>query len=171
MKFFRYLLIGLVPLLFIGCASKSSGVDMRTQLQNREFQSKIYDINDTKMMSRVILNVLQDDGYIVRNVNPELGFFNAEKRVEGKGYEFAAYDIYYPIAVYKYFDRETAVSFECTINVTQYKKESKVRAVFYMKSLTSGNSVKDEHPVDDENFYKAFFAKIDKAVFLEKQGL
>ena len=159
-------------MLLTGCASKSyPPLDDKTQLQTREFQSKLFDINDTKSMSKIILNVLQDDGYLVRNVNPELGFFNAEKRIEGKGYEFALYDLYYPIAIYKYLNREKAISFECTINITQYKKQSKVRASFYMKSLSESNSVKNEQLVDDENFYQAFFAKIDKAVFIEQEGL
>lgn len=55
------------PLLFIlsvfayGCASTAVTPRM-TQLQIREFQARPDEINDTKLVMKAMLNVLQDDG-------------------------------------------------------------------------------------------------------------
>ena len=167
----KVLVFAISVLIFSGCTNITQPATQKTQLQHREFQTKAFDTKDAKSMNRIVLSVLQDEGYIVRNINTDIGFFNAEKRIEGKGYEFAIWDLYYPIAMWKWFDRETAVSFETTINTIETKAGTKVRATFYMKSLGAQNQIKEEKMVDDEKFYAAFFAKVDKAVFIEKEGV
>ncbi|BCB95759.1 hypothetical protein JZK55_06810 [Dissulfurispira thermophila] len=48
-----------------GCATTGVTPE-KTQLQIREFQTRIYDTNDVKMVMKAMLNVLQDDGFIVK---------------------------------------------------------------------------------------------------------
>lgn len=59
----------------------------QTQLQIREFQTRTYETKDTKMVMKAMLNVLQDDGFIVKNANVDLGLITATKEldVENKG--------------------------------------------------------------------------------------
>src|SRR3989304_1429242 len=59
----------------------------KSQLQIRELQTRMYDTSDTKMVMKTMLNVLQDDGFIVTEANTELGFLTASKdiSVETKG--------------------------------------------------------------------------------------
>ncbi len=59
-------------LLLTGCVT--TGVSpQKTQLQIREFQTRSYETKDAKMVMKSLLNVLQDDGFIVKNANVELG--------------------------------------------------------------------------------------------------
>jgi hypothetical protein len=39
----------------------------QTQLQTREFQTREFDTNDVKLILKAMLNVLQDDGFVVKN--------------------------------------------------------------------------------------------------------
>jgi len=53
-----------------------------TQTQIREFQTRYYDTNDVKLVMKSVLNVLQDDGFIVKNAVPELGLLTANKEID-----------------------------------------------------------------------------------------
>jgi hypothetical protein len=44
----------------------------QTQLQIREIQTRTYDTHDTKAVLKTMLNVLQDDGFIVTEANTDL---------------------------------------------------------------------------------------------------
>ena len=54
----------------------------RSQLQIREMQTRSLDTPDVEAVVKAIVNVLQDDGYVTKQVNPELGFINATKEYE-----------------------------------------------------------------------------------------
>jgi len=51
----------------------------KSQLEIRQMQTREFETSDTEMVLKAMLNVLQDDGFIIEQVNPEVGFFNAAK--------------------------------------------------------------------------------------------
>ena len=63
-------------MLVYGCAMTGVTPD-KTQLQIREIQTRSYDTNDTKIVMKVLLNMLQDEGFIVRNADTDLGLLTA----------------------------------------------------------------------------------------------
>ncbi len=79
MKKSRLILASLL-VLCSGCAPKAQ--PLQTQLQTREFQTRSYETNDMKMVMKALLNVLQDDGYIVKNANVDLGLLTATKEID-----------------------------------------------------------------------------------------
>ena len=50
-----------------------------TQLEKRQFQTRTYDSADKALVMKAMLNVLQDEGFIVYNANPLLGFIYGVK--------------------------------------------------------------------------------------------
>lgn len=143
----------------------------KTQLEKRQFQTREYDSTDKALVMKAILNVLQDEGFIVNNANPLLGFISGEK-------EFDLSDK--SIDVQKEFGKNTralnwngvrVAVVEATANVTEYGKEMKVRINFKRKLLNVYGNAQSIDEVDDENYYQDFFAKIDKAIFLQKQKI
>lgn len=50
-----------------------------TQLEKRQFQTRTYDSSDKPLIMKAMLNVLQDEGFIVYNANPLLGFIYGVK--------------------------------------------------------------------------------------------
>jgi len=156
-------------LFLVGCAETNiSQQTQHTQLQIREFQTRIYDTTDQKMVMKAILNVLQDDGFIIKNVVPDVGLISAEKSVdvENKAEAFWSTFLYGVFATWK-----KAYVIESTVNVSEYGNKIRVRANFQAKLLDNKNGIKELKQIDDEKFYQEFFAKVDKGIFIQKEKL
>ncbi len=154
-------------LAFCGCASAPMKAP-KTQLETREFQTKEYATLDTKMVMKAVLNVLQDDGYIVKNAVSDLGLISATKEidVEKKGQAFWASFFGGTAATWS---KNSVI--EATVNVTEHGEFVRVRASFQAKTLDNKGGVRQIQQIEDENHYREFFAKVDKGVFLEKEKL
>lgn len=144
------------------CASKAPPM---TQLQIREYQTRHYDVEDIKMAMKAVLNVLQDDGYNVRQANVELGFLNAVKETQVQGTGFARF----MLGAEGTYDTNLVI--ECTANVSIFNKQTRVRANFVKRVLNNKGGVTDTRQIEDQRFYQDFFAKVDKGMFLEKEKL
>jgi hypothetical protein len=60
------------PLLLLAAAALSAGCaasvrPAQTQLEVRAIQTRTFDTADTKLVMKAMFNVLQDDGYVVKN--------------------------------------------------------------------------------------------------------
>lgn len=143
----------------------------KTQLEKRQFQTRTYDGTDKALIMKAMLNVLQDEGFIVNNANPLLGFISGAK-------EFDVADK--SIDIQKEFGTGKGslawkgvkvATIEATANVTEYGKQIKVRINFKRKLLNVYGNAQVINEIDDENYYKDFFAKVDKAIFIQKQKI
>jgi hypothetical protein len=161
-----------------------------TQLETREFQTRNFDTNDTKLIMKAMVNVLQDDGYIITNAVTELGVLMAKKEIDLSGgrnvssgnqtnndfwFEFFRALNNDNTRNNRNYQQENTYQkmklVEVSINVTEFGKTSKVRANFQAKVLDNRGDVVQVAPVNDGKFYQDFFAKVDKSIFLQKQGL
>jgi hypothetical protein len=161
------LFLGLLLASAIGCASARKPV--KTQLQIREMQTRTYDVPDQKLVMKALLNVLQDDGFIVRQVSSDLGFLNATKDIDlgNRGGEFFLQ--FNGFGVAPAVERNAVV--ECTANVSDFGKQTRVRVNFQSKIMDSRGAVAEVHTVDDDKYYQDFFSKVDKGIFLQKEKL
>lgn len=162
------LFVGLATLVS-GCVTTGSGIDaQKTQLQIREFQTRAFETNDYKMVMKAVLNVLQDDGYIVKNANVDLGLLTADKQVdvENKGQAFWAT---FWLGVNARWNK--AQTIECSANISAYGQQTRVRLNFQAKILDNKGGIAEVRQIDDEKFYQDFFSKVDKGVFLQKQKI
>lgn len=146
-------------------------IPQKTQLEKRQMQTRMYDCTDKALIMKAMLNVLQDEGFIVNNANPLLGFISGDK-------EFDVTDK--SIDIEKEFGKNRTslnwqgvrvATIEATANVTEYGKQIRVRINFKRKLLNIYGNAQVIDEIDDENYYKGFFAKIDKAIFLQKQKI
>jgi len=152
-----------VPGMVLGGKKKQT-----TQLGIREMQTRVFDAKDVQMVIKAMLDVLQDDDYIIEQVNVEMGFFNAAKEANAEdGFE-KAWDTFWwgGMATYK---KNSIV--DCTANVSQFGEQVKVRANFRIKLMNNRGGVEFVGQVDDPAFYQAFFAKVDKGIFIEKEKI
>ena len=155
-----------IGIVIAGCGSAPK--TQKTQLQIREFQTRTYTDVDSKIVLKAMLNVLQDDGFIVKNAVPELGLLTASREIdiENKGEAFAA-------SLFKgvnaRWQKNSIV--EASSNVTEIKDGCKVRVNFQQKILDNkGGILKIEH-IDEQKFYQTFFNKVSKSIFIQKMGL
>ena len=167
MKLYNYKIyvIGVLSAVFvIGCARPHLKVQ-KTQLQVREFQSRLFGTKDVKLVIKAMINVLQDEGFIIKTANIELGLLSAIKEVEGNR------DI---VSIGSIVIRDTggikSTITECSANISEYGNQVKVRVNFQKKSIDA-KGVREVGLVEDEKYYQSFFAKVDKSVFIEKEKI
>jgi hypothetical protein len=149
---------------------KPTDLNEQTQLETRELQSRVYDLADKEKVYKVVINTLQDDGYMIKNLEKETGYINALKE--------STRNIIWPSTKQKVPFKDVL---EATINITDFGGKTKVRVSFYYKcfrlpykELTGGS----DHIVEvtntevfDAQLFQGFFSKLDKALFIEGQKL
>ena len=140
-----------------------------TQLEKRQFQTKTYDANDNLLAMKAILNVLQDDGFIVYNVNSLLGYIYAIKDFDMSDPNI---DIPKEFGVTKSrlsYNGVKVATLEVGVNVTQYGDKSRIRANFKRKLLNEYGNAQMIEDIEEPAFYDNFYTKIDSAILLQKQ--
>jgi len=158
-------LIG-VMLVFGGCLGPEV---KKTQLEMREFQTRTYETNDVKMVMKAMLNILQDEGYIVKNAQLDMGLLSAEKTADIE----SKLDKFFSILPGGDKDERWAKAriIECSANVSEYGNHVRVRVNFQTKVLDNKGGIKEVKQITDENYYQEFFSKVDKGIFIQKEKL
>lgn len=142
-----------------------------TQLEKRQFQTRTYDSTDKALVMKAMLNVLQDEGFIVYNANPLLGFIYGVKDFDTSDPNI---DISKEFGLSKArlnWNGVKVATVETTANVTEYGKSMRVRINFKRKLLNIYGNAQFIDDINDENYYQDFFSKVDKAIFLQKQKI
>ena len=157
----------------------------KTQLQTREFQTREFDTNDTKLVLKAVLNTLQDEGFVVKNAVVELGLITAVKELQISGTKNTDSDFWEDM-LQSMFKGKSGSSgstgrteerynkfrvIEVSVNVTEVGTRSRVRANFLAKVLDNKGDPTEVYTIDDLKFYQDFFVKVDKGIFLQRQGL
>lgn len=141
--------------------------DTQSQLEIREYQTREYETQDVNMLMKTVLNVLQDDRFIVKNAVTDVGLITAEKEIP------VLYQRGDSIQDVKYSpDSWNATKVEeCSVNISSFGKSTKVRVNFSSKLINKKKGEMRVNKGDDLKYYHEFFAKVDKGVFLQKQKL
>ena len=140
----------------------------KTQLEIRQFQTRSFDTQDVRLVMKSLLNVLQDDGYVVKNVALDLGFISANKEMdveEGSERFFAQAT---SGAQARWVKNELI---EATLNVTEFGTHTRVRTNFQRKVFDNRGAVVTVEQIIDEQFYQDFFTKVDKGIFIQGQDI
>ena len=115
-----------------------------------------------------MLNVLQDDGFMIQNANVELGLLSAYKdmNVESAGDKFWS-----TVWLGKNTRWKKNSRIDCTANVSEFGKNTRVRVTFQEKILDNKGEVAKLELINDPSFYQAFFTKVSKGLFIQTEGL
>jgi hypothetical protein len=158
-----------------GCATARQDLAPPTSpLQLREAQSRTYSSCDRKLVMRAVLATLQDEGFVVRGADAELGLVTASKesaRPVSAGQRVLGW--YTRMLTYGLVSGPTSRSalLEATANVSEFGAETRVRISFQLKILEGPEGLKESTTVTDPVAYQEFLAKLDKALFLLKEKL
>lgn len=142
-----------------------------TQLEKRQFQTRTYESDDKALVMKALLNVLQDEGFIVYNANPLLGFIYGVKDFDTSDPNI---DISKEFGLSKArlnWNGVKVATVETTANITEYGKSMRVRINFKRKLLNVYGNAQFIDDINDETYYQDFFSKVDKAIFLQKQKI
>jgi hypothetical protein len=155
-----------VALFACGCAAPP---ESKSQLRIRQMQTRSFAVEDSQRAVKAVLDVLQDEGFIPREVDADVGYIYAvrELDIEDDRERFRA----------KFWQgrkeatwRKNAVV-ECAANVTRRPGGVRVRLSFQEKSLDNKGQVISIVTVDDPVYYQRFFTRVDKGMFIEEQGI
>ena len=154
-------------LILTGCTSAQPRVQ-RSQLQIRQFQTRAYDTRDVKMIMKAVMNTLQDDGFIIKQANVDLGLLTAQKEVDVENSNEAFVSVLLSGSKARY--KKNSI-IEASANISGFGARTRVRINFQMKVMDNKGGVMKVRQVDDAKFYQDFFSKVDKAVFLAKENV
>jgi len=141
---------------------------VKTQLEIRQMQTREFETSETTMVLRAMLNVLQDDGYIVEQVNSEVGFFNASKVMDTEDKLAKTWGTFWWGPSAQWIENTVI---DCTANISQFGEKTRVRTNFQLKQMNNKGGVEKVETMDDPKFYQEFFTKVDKGIFIEKEQI
>lgn len=134
-----------------------------SQLELREMETRFFDTSDTTRVMKAAINTLQDSGFIVQEIEPDLGYIRAQKtfkhpyarkgRVFGYSmwltlaaaytvfsYGTAAYSMYAPTMQLSNELRDKTVVVDSNVNVEKFgKNKTKVRFILVEKFLLNAD--------------------------------
>ncbi len=160
------LLMIFIATIILGCASK--GPQPKTQLQIREFQTRSYDTNNTKLIMKAMLHVLQDDGFIVKNAVVDLGLLTAEKQMDVENKRESFFSSFWSGNAARW---KKALVTECSANISEFGKQTRVRINFQERILDNKGGIMGIRRIDDPIYYQVFFTKVAKGIFIQKEKL
>ncbi len=140
-----------------------------TQLEKRQFQTKTFPVQDNMLVMKAILNVLQDEGFLVYNVNSLLGYIYGVKDFDLSDPNI---DVSKEFGVTKSrlnYNGVKVATLEVGVNVMQYGQNSRVRVNFKRKLLNEYGNAQMIEDISDIQYYDDFYAKVNTAINIQKQ--
>lgn len=165
-SYLKITLFSFIALFFTGC-STFAPAPQKTQLEIRQMQTHVYDVQDFHLVMKAMLNVLQDEGFMVKNVQLNLGFLTATKEVDVEsrmvriwGGGFASPDRWLKMSI-----------LSATANVSEFGQRTKVRVNFQIKKVDNYGAVVGVYQVQSPEFYQDFFSKVSKSIFIQEENI
>ena len=62
----------------------SKHISKLSQLELRDIQTRYFDTGNTELVMKAAINTLQDSGYTIQEIDPELGYMRARKYYKGR---------------------------------------------------------------------------------------
>jgi hypothetical protein len=180
----------------ISCYAKP--VQYKSMLEIRNIQTHYFDTPDTFLVMKAVINTLQDNGFIIQNIEPELGYIRAKKEVRLKrtkksrvtlystcvaldtfsmvfGNVLATYDLYVNSMRLSNELALHPVIFDSNVDIERVGKRVKVRFSVIEKELENADGYTTVKSAPrkvvrhyEPELYQEFFKQLDKNIFIEK---
>lgn len=151
---------------------------MASPLEVRQAQSRTFETADSRLVLKAALNVLQDQGYVIRHADAELGIVTAVREWRSKQANQGLRVLKWVAALPTYgasllipTGKTEFSAIEANVNVTPEAARTRVRISLVSKVTDTSGAVRRVAPVDDPVAYQRLLAGLDRAVFLEEEGL
>jgi len=174
--------LGLSTLL-AGCAT--GGGSLRpaatplSPLQLREMQSRSFEGVDERQLTKAVVQALLDEGFIVSNVESDLGLITAVRELTDvqRGSRLSVSRLllasvtYGAALLFPPSETTQTLRLEANVSITGEGDRFRVRASFVRRRIDPKKGLLESRPVEDARVYQSFFESADKAVFLAQQQL
>lgn len=180
------------------CAKNKKIPVAKSQLEIRQIQTHVYDTSNRMNVLKAAIGALQDEGYMVLNIEDELGYIQARKEYKAVridrgrltcyyinlGLAVAATALSYGADAYtislamKRINNEISprtIIVDSNVTIEPFGKKTKVRYTLVEKELETadGYSFIKSSPrrvvrIYTAPIYQAFFSDLDSSIFYEK---
>jgi hypothetical protein len=175
----------LVPAAFALVAGACAGTTAslppgppRAPLELRQAQTRTFETADSRLVLKAVVSVLQDQGFVIRQAEFELGVVTAVtewrsgRRNEGlRILKWVAVFPTWGASLLLPTGRNEFCAIEAVVNVMPEAASTRVRLSLTARVTDDKGVVQRVSPVEDPSSYQRLLAGLDKAVFLEKEGL
>ncbi len=173
-------LVPFLPALLLGgCATvERSALPMpASALQARQAQTRTIEGVESGVVLKAALSALQDEGFVIRQVNAELGLLTAVKEWRSRKQPGLSRTVKWLAALPTYgasllvpTGKTEFTTVEANVNVMAEADETRVRISLVSKVTDGQGRLCSVMPVEDADVYQGLLARLDKAVYLEKEG-
>ena len=150
----------------------------RAPLELRQAQTRTFDTADARLVLKAALNVLQDQGFVIQQAEFELGVVTAVtewrsgQRNQGlRILEWMAALPTYGASLLIPTGRDEFSAVEAVVNVNPEAERTRVRISMVAKVRDDKGAIRRVQPVEDPLASQKILAGLDKAVYLQKEGL
>jgi hypothetical protein len=139
-----------------------------TQLEIREMQTRSFETIAMKDIMKSMINVLQDEGFIIEHADKELGLVRGEKNqdIENSSTRNLNTFLY---GEHARWDKVKTI--KASGNITEHGELMKVRIIFEMTQIDNKGAIQAIQAIKDGNYYQDFFSKLDKSIFITKSKI
>jgi hypothetical protein len=152
----------------LGDRPQATPAPKQTTLELRDYQTATFETNELSLITKVILDVLRDDGFVIGTYDRELGIINASKLVNF-GSRDDARKAFQELGVELKANKR--ISIDLSANISQFGTGSRVRLIFRVNVLRKSGQVKDTAVASSPESYRVFFRKVQQGLFLQSQQL
>ena len=193
----KFFTVFLIFILSMGIAeAKTSSVNV-SALEIRALQTRVFETPDDKKVVKAVIDTLQDNGFIIQSVEPELGHIRAKKEVKLKRTDKGRVSVYSTCIAFNTaalalsfganlaivedsirISNEVAphtVIFDSNVNIHKIGNKTKVRFNVIEKVLENadGYTTVKSSPRKvvrhyEAEIYQEFFNQVAKSLFLEQ---
>jgi hypothetical protein len=177
----RHAIPAALALLLGACATAQQSAlpgYAQSPLELRQAQTRSFDVPDTRLVLKAALAALQDEGFVIREASAELGIVTAVREWQSakpngtlKVLKWVAAVPTYGASLLVPSGRNEFSAVEANVNVTQEAAGTRVRISLVSKVTEKNGNVRSVTPIADALAYQALLARLDKAVYLQKEGL
>lgn len=157
-----------------GCASAgASPRAVASTIERRALQTRSYEAAPGPLV-QALLSTFQDEGFRIVRTEPELGLVVAENAsVSTPGLGKRLLSGYLKLATYGLFrgDGTRRSVIEAQAVVSRLGASANVRIALELRTLDRNGQLQERRAIDDGSIYQALFARLDKSLFLQREGL
>lgn len=141
------------------CSQKKEELPKKESDAKPISKSREFPVREVKPVMRCVLNALQEEGFVVKNLSVELGFLTAVKEVD-IGDKRANLWAQFTQGKDARFPKERRTDVTCTINPTP--TGVCVRLQFQSKEFDNKGALLSIKNAEEDAFYNRIFEKIDE---------
>jgi hypothetical protein len=177
----RQAVVAALAVVIGGCAGATASLPPgppQAPLELRQVQTRTFETADHRLVLKAVVNVLQDRGFVIRQAEVELGVVTAVaewrsgRRNEGlRILKWVAALPTWGASLLVPTGRDEFSSVEAVVNVMPAEAATRVRLSLTARVTDDRGAVRRTSPVEEASSYQTLLAALDKAVYLQKEGL